>query len=107
MEREGIQFLEDTKIPVNVLRNANNPGLAAYALWYDGQFIENPIQHQIKDTLKLLISPKAPMTLLYVSDNYSTRESPFQKTHSAKILTLAIQSIVKNNIVKPHTIGAE
>ncbi|MBL1265002.1 hypothetical protein [Candidatus Methylomicrobium oryzae] len=98
MEKENIQLLEGTKIPVNVLRNINSPGLAAYVLWSDGQFIENPIQHQIKDTLKLLISPKKPMTLFYVSDNYSTRETPFEKTHAAKILTQAIQSIIKNNI---------
>lgn len=99
MRKDGIQPLtEDGKIPVNVLRSPDNPELAAYVLWYDGQFIENPIQHQIKDTLKLLVSPKKPMTLFYVSDSYSDQDLPFQKTKSAQLLIKAIESAIKT----PH-----
>ncbi|MDO8938525.1 MAG: hypothetical protein Q7U98_05155 [Methylicorpusculum sp.] len=97
MVREGVQWLEgDQKIPVNVLRNNNNPGLAAYVLWYDGQFIENPIKHQIKDTLELLVSPKKPMTLFYVSDGYSQDKLPFQQTQSAGVLLKAIHKFVES-----------
>ena len=99
MVREGIQWLEgDQKIPVNVLRNNNKPGLAAYVLWYDGQFIENPIQHQIQDTLKLLISPKKPLILFYISDNDSNQSLNFKETNSAKLLLKAIDSYLKNLI---------
>ncbi|MDO8845986.1 hypothetical protein [Methylicorpusculum sp.] len=97
MVREGVQWLEgDQKIPVNVLRNNNKPGLAAYVLWYDGQFIENPIKHQIKDTLELLVSPKKPMTLFYVSDGYSQDKLPFQQTQSAGVLLKAIHKFVES-----------
>jgi hypothetical protein len=95
MVREGVQWLEgDQKIPVNVLRNNNKPGLAAYVLWYDGQFIENPIQHQIKDTLNLLISPKKPLILFYISDNDSNQSLNFKETNSALLLKKAILSYI-------------
>lgn len=94
MTKDGIiPLTADGNIPVNVLRHTNNEGLAAYALWYDGHFIENPIQHQIKDTLKLLVSPKKPMTLFYVSEIHSSQGLPFQKTKSAQLLLKAIQSV--------------
>jgi hypothetical protein len=97
MVREGVQWLQgEQKIPVNVLRNNNKLGLAAYVLWYEGQFIEYPIQHQIKDTLKLLISPKKPMILFYVSDNDSNQTLNLKETNSAKLLLKAINSYLKN-----------
>lgn len=95
MAKDEIQWLtvDDRKIPVNVLRDANGAGLAAYVLWNDGHFVENPIQYQVKNTLELLVSPKRPMTLFYISDNESRPELSFKKTKTAKLLLKAIQSI--------------
>lgn len=99
MVNEGIQWLQnEQKIPVNVLRNNNKPGLAAYVLWYDGQFIENPIQHQMRDTLKLLINPKKEMTLFYVSDSYSSDQLPFNESNSALILRKSLISYLKEHL---------
>jgi hypothetical protein len=64
--------------PAGVVRPADRPdvplhlvtttkdgrtGLAAYALLYDGRFIEDPIWFQLRTSASLLVSPPKPMTL--------------------------------------------
>ncbi|NOT11647.1 MAG: hypothetical protein HOP23_07445 [Methylococcaceae bacterium] len=83
-------------IPVNLLKNDNRPNTAAFALFYDGKFISNPIKHQILDSLNMLISPKKPMVLFYVSDDNPPQDNNFNQTVSALLITKAIEDYQSN-----------
>jgi len=67
----GIVFLQldQHKIPVHTLRSVAGEIVAAYVLHYDGAFIENPIAHQMFDSLNLLVSGRKSLTLFYLSDH--------------------------------------
>lgn len=85
------------EIPVNLLRNSNGYGFIAYAFLYDGKFIKDPIAHQIKDSLNLLVSARKPMTLFYVSDSDAAPGTAFHDTPAAVILSEAIDSFENNS----------
>lgn len=78
-------------IPVHTLHHSSQSGIAAFVLFYDGHFIDDPIQHQMKSSLKLLINAEKPMTLFYVSEDNGANQSDFTKTPSAKVLQETIK----------------
>jgi hypothetical protein len=82
------------EIPVNVLRNEMHPNMAAYALLYDGKFIDNPIAHQIRDSLKQLISARKPMTLFYIADDNEQKNTEFIQSPAASLLNKAIKDFM-------------
>lgn len=91
LKKEGIVFLgEERSIPVHLLRNSSGLGLVAYALLYDGQFIDNPVSHQLQDSLRQLVSASRPMTLFYVSDITTPASVDFSQTSAALVLKTAI-----------------
>ena len=93
----GIDLLpEQPEIPVNLLRSNTRLGLAAYVLLYDGEFIGNPISHQVKDAFNLLISARKPMTLFYIADLNAPSDAIFDKTAAADLLKKAIKDFVPN-----------
>lgn len=93
----GLVFLAGPPaIPVNTLRNNMRTGLAAYVLLYDGKFIGNPIVHQVKDSLNLLVSAKKPMTLFYVADANAPSDAIFNNTPTANLLKKAIKDFMMN-----------
>jgi hypothetical protein len=82
------------KIPVNLLRNETRPNMAAFVLLYDGEFIENPISHQIRDSLKQLISARKPMTLFYIVDDNEQKNITFIQSPAASLLNKAIKDFM-------------
>lgn len=81
-------------IPVNLLRNETRPNMAAFVLLYDGKFIENPISHQIRGSLKQLISARKPMTLFYIADDNEPKNISFGQSPAALLLNKAIKSFM-------------
>lgn len=82
------------EIPVNLLRNDTRPNMAAFVLFYDGKFIDNPISHQVKDSLKQLVSASKPMTLFYIADDKAPRDTAFNTTPAASLLEKAIKDFM-------------
>ena len=81
-------------IPINLLGNETRPLMAAFALLYDGKFIDNPISHQIGDSLKQLVSAKKPMTLFYIADDDRPKKTPFIQSPAASLLDKAIKDFI-------------
>jgi len=82
------------EIPVNVLRNETRPNMAAFVLLYDGKFIDNPITHQIGDSLKQLVSARKPMTLFYIVDDNEQKNITFTQSPAASLLNKAIKDFM-------------
>ena len=68
--------------------------MAAFVLLYDGKFIDSPISHQVRDSLKQLVSPGKPMTLFYIADDYASKDAEFSKTPAASLLEKAIKDFM-------------
>jgi hypothetical protein len=85
-------------IPVNLLHNDVRPNMAAFVLLYDGNFIDNPISHQIRDSLKQLVSARKPITLFYIADDNAQKDAEFKNTPAASLLEKAI----KDFMAQPH-----
>jgi len=95
LRSEGrIRLHGQPEIPVNLLRNEMRPNMAAFALLYDGKFIDNPISHQIRDSLKQLISARKPMTLFYIADDNAPKNTAFIQSPAASLLNKAIKDFM-------------
>ncbi len=95
LEREGIVRLTgQSDIPVHLYNQADGLGFAGYVLLYGDEFVEDPISHQIKNTLVLLVSPRKPLTIFYISGSYETPSMDFTETPAASILAVAIQDFL-------------
>ncbi len=82
------------EIPVNLLRNETRPNMAAFVLLYDGKFIDNPIWHQIKDSLKQLVGVGKPITLFYIVDDNESKNNDFIQSPAASLLNKAIKDFI-------------
>jgi hypothetical protein len=82
------------EIAVNLLHNEMRPNMAAYVLLYDGKFIDSPISHQIRDSLKQLFNARKPITLFYIVDDHEPKNSPFIQSPAALLLTKAIKNFM-------------
>jgi hypothetical protein len=81
-------------IPVHVLRaRAGKPGIAAYALHYDGRFLDNPYLFQANAALRSLASGRKPMTLLLVYDPALSKADGLDRSNAIKLLFAAIDSL--------------
>lgn len=94
--KQRVQLSGSPGIPVILLRKQTRPGIAAYALLYEDQFIEHPISHQIKHSLNQLLNPRKPLTLFYVSQPNVDRAIAFNETASAQVLRYAIEAFRKD-----------
>jgi hypothetical protein len=95
LRSEGqIRLPGQPEIPVNLLRNNMRPNMAAFALLYDGIFIDNPISHQIRDSLKQLFSARKPMTLFYIVDDNAPKTTEFIQSPAALLLNKAITNFM-------------
>ncbi len=94
---ETVSFKLPPVIDVSLLRSTSDKGMASYALLYEDQFISTPILHQIKNSLQLLVSPRKPLTLFYVSDDEVDSHSSFDNTRMALILSRAIAQFIATN----------
>lgn len=93
--KQQVSLSGPVEIPVKLLRYRDKIGLAAYALLYEDEFIGNPIKHQIKNSLNLLINAHKPITLFYVAQTDAAPATPFSDTPAAKILQQAIEDFRK------------
>ena len=91
---EEMQYAAQPKIPVKLLANETRPVIAAYALLYDKQFVENAITHQLKSSIIQLITPRKPMTLFYVEAENTSAKSIFTETDAAFVLESAIKDFL-------------
>lgn len=94
LRRQGKEYLatDETAIPISYFKEANGTQFVAYALLYDNKFIENPIVHQLTDSLNLLVSAKKPMTLFYVSQSTYDQDLEIGQLPAMFILKAAIES---------------
>jgi len=93
LKGDGMVMLPgDDDIPVYLLRGRSGQGLVAYALLYDGRFVKDPIAHQIRDSFRMLFSPRKPMTLFYVSTAKTSENANFARSPAAAFLRAAIDS---------------
>ena len=76
-------------VPVHVLTGPG--GLACYALLYDDEFVEKPLQFQAKQAISMLFSPRRQMTLFFARESASAdpNESP-----AVRILLAAVESFL-------------
>ena len=65
---------------------------AAYALLYDGEFVDNPIALQLRTSFELMVQPRKPMTLFMVLDEHARSGAPFESSQAAAVLGDAITS---------------
>ncbi len=104
LKASGVVMLaEGRKIPVHLLRATNGSGIVAYVLLYDGKFIRDPLQHQLRESLKLLVSPRRQMTMIYVADVSVMPKQAFAETASARLLAAAVVDFLgqKQTDIKP------
>lgn len=90
------------EIPVNLLYNDARSNMAAFALYYDGKFIDNPISFQIQDSLKQLISAGKPMTLFYIADDNAANNTDFIQSSAATLLKSAIMDFMNQQPESPR-----
>jgi len=89
-----MNYSEQPSIPVKILANESRPVIAAYALLYDQQFVENAINHQLKSSFIQLITPRKPMTLFYVEAENSSSKTSFTESDAAVVLESAIKDFL-------------
>ncbi|MCB1831037.1 MAG: hypothetical protein H6964_17575 [Chromatiaceae bacterium] len=99
-----VMFGERPKVPVHLLRHSSGSGLVAYALLADGKFIENPVLHQISESLVQLVSASRQMTLFYVADSSTSNSTEFNQTAAAMVLKAAIESFAAKTNTKVKTL---
>jgi hypothetical protein len=90
------------EIPVNLLYNDERTNMAAFALFYDGKFIDNPITFQIQDSLTQLISAGKPMTLFYIADDHPENNTDFMQSSAATLLKSAIMDFMNQQPESPR-----
>jgi len=91
-KKEILQLPGHPEIPVHVLSKEDHSMRVAYVLLYDGQFIKNPITHQISTSLNLLVNARKPMTLFYASQSGPSANTTFDQSAVADLLSQAINS---------------
>jgi hypothetical protein len=93
LDKPEAQSLSDLNgDPVHLLHGRKGQGVVAYALLYDGEFVENPIALQLRTSWELIFSARKPMTLFLVYDKQLTPTEPFNTSTAARVLTEAITS---------------
>ncbi len=96
LEQQGtVRLTGGQDIPVHLYNQVDGLGFAGYVLLYDDEFVEDPISHQIKNTLALLVSARKPLTLFYISGSYEKPGVDFRETPAAAILAAAIQDFME------------
>jgi hypothetical protein len=91
----GVVSLQgEGRIPVHLLRGSGGKGVVAYVMLYDGRYIQDPLRHQLGESLTLLTNPRRAMTLFYVDDATPLVGQDFAATPAARLLGSAIQGFL-------------
>lgn len=99
-KKELLKLPDHPDMPVYVLYNKEHTILVAYALLYNGEFVQDPINHQLGESIRLLVNTRKPMTLLYVSQSGLRPGTQFEQSAATSLLTLAIQSFQSPTNIK-------
>jgi len=91
-KKEMLNLPGHPEIPVHVLSKEDHSMRVAYVLLYDGQFIQDPITHQISTSLNLLVNARKPMTLFYASQSGPPANTTFDQSAVADLLFQVIKS---------------
>lgn len=83
---------EYPEIPLHILTNQDKSKLVAYTLLYDDELIQDPIMHQLGDSIRLLVNARKPMTLFYVSQLIAPKHTAVEKPAAVSLLLSAIQN---------------
>jgi hypothetical protein len=80
-------------VPLHVLRTSRGGqnGIAAYALHYDGTYVERPMLFQMRTAVALLFSGRKPMTLFLASDSSGSPDR-LDSSPAAALLKPAIEA---------------
>ncbi|NOR69133.1 MAG: hypothetical protein GQ532_05470 [Methylomarinum sp.] len=89
---ETLNLPNHPEIPVHILNKDDGSMRIAYILLYGNNFIDDPILHQLSDSIRLLMSPRKPMTLFYASQIGSLTNEPLNQSPIISILSLAIKN---------------
>jgi hypothetical protein len=95
LESEGIvraPRMPDLPMHVLAARTGAKRYVAAYALIYDGRFIDDPLRFQIRTAGELLFSGRKPLTLIFVSDTNAPAGVALPDTPAASLLVEAVRS---------------
>lgn len=92
IEARGIERLKNfNDIPLHVLSAREGKGMAAYALIYDGEFIENPITFQMTTAITQLFSARKPMTLFFAYEPSAVATAPLAGSALEHVLTQTLR----------------
>ena len=93
LQSQGVIHLPGSApLPVHFLRNERGRGGVVYALLYDDELVEDPISHQIRDSINILFGSKKPMTLIYVSASNLPAVEDLGSSPAALVLRAAVES---------------
>jgi len=87
----------NTDLILHIFKSRVGNDIAAYALLYDGYFIENPITMQLKASFEMLFSRRKPMTLFLAYEKDVPVNAHFESTGAATILSAAINSFLSQH----------
>jgi len=82
------------EVPVHLLTGNSGMGMVAYVLLYDDRLIHDPLQHQLGESLNLLVNPRRAMTMFYVDVSTQQAGDDFTLTAGARILNAAVQNFL-------------
>lgn len=92
LESAGVVALPGKdNILVHLYNHVNGQEFVGYVLLYQGDYVDSPITHQIRNALGQLVSARKPMIIFYVSGYYAEAENEFVQTPAASILSAAIR----------------
>lgn len=80
-------------VPVHLLQTSRDGrrGRAAYALLYDGEYVENPLIFQVRTGVELLVGGRKAMTLIMASD-LAGLEGELDTSPAVRVLAAAIDA---------------
>jgi len=82
---------EDVPVHLLRMRRGRDQGVGAYALHYDGTYVEKPLLFQIRTAGDLLFSGRKAMTLILTADLSGSVDSP-ETAPSVKLLKAAVEA---------------
>jgi len=101
-EEEILRLSADPTRTIHFLRGRRNDEEqeVAYALLYDGRFVDDPILFQLKEAWRSLFRARRPMTLFFVSDSRPSSHLPLEEGRALRLLNRSIDSFLSQGPVE-------
>jgi hypothetical protein len=93
MPATTIRLPQRSDVPVHMLRGAqtSNRRLSLYTLHYDGGYVEDPIQFQLRTSFRSLFSRRQAMTLFFATQDLGANEE-IESSSAASLLLAAMDA---------------